>query len=190
MKLQTRIQIEDFIHDVIAACVPYIDKSNIRPAYQKTKQPQPAGYNYISQDGITNGLNPFDNKSNFIYFYVNPNEGSDESEVSLDNEVSITRYINVIVYCYGSESANNALKIKAFMRAQHIQQLLNYNDYYLEDEGTITPINEDINGEWWERNDLELNFTNKVVFDKEPENAPVIALEDNKTIIVDGEVRK
>lgn len=190
MRLQSRIETEDFIHDVIAMCVPYIDKSNIRPAFQKTKQPLPAGSNYISQDGKTNGLDPFDNKSNFIYFYVNQNDGSDESEVTLENDVSITRYIKVTVYCYGSQSANNALRIKALMRSQQVQQFLNYNGYYQEEEGTITQLNEDINGEWWERNDLELNFNCSVEFETGPEDVPVIADSDNKTVIVDGRIRK
>ena len=71
-----------------------------------------------------------------------------------------------------------------------MQQFLNYNGYYQEEEGTITQLNEDINGEWWERNDLELNFNCSVEFDTEPEDVPVIADSDNKTVIVDGRVRK
>lgn len=190
MRIQTRIETEDFFHDIIARIVPYIDKSNIRPAYQKTKQPLPAGSNYISQDGKNNGLNPFSNLSNFIYFYVNPNNNSEEPEVTEDNRVSIIRHINMIIYCYGQDSANIALRIKAFMRSIPVQNELNYNGYYLEDDGEITSLHEDINGEWWERNDLELNFTCRVNFETEPKDVPVIALEDNKTIVVDGEVRK
>lgn len=188
MRIQTREQTEDFFHDVIAKILPQMKKSDIRPAFQKTKQPLAAGTNHITQSGEFEGLDPFSNTDNFIYFFVNMNNNLGESEVMQDNTTSIIRNINVIVYCYGNNSSNIALKIKAMMRSIPIQQMLNFNGYYLGDEGEITPLNEDINGEWWERNDLELNFTCRVDFTSEAEDIPVIALDDNKTVIVDGEV--
>jgi hypothetical protein len=74
--------------DIIAMILPDIDKSNIRPAYQKTKQPQPTGMNYVSQDGKSNGIMSFGNTDNFVYFYVRPDVNSEaESEVSADNQM-------------------------------------------------------------------------------------------------------
>lgn len=187
MKLQSREETEDFFHDVIADILTDIDKSNIRPAYQKTKQPLPAGSNFVSQNGLANGIMPYENTTDFVYFYVKMDDGNDlESEVSADNHTEFIRQINVIVYCYGENSSNNALKLKALMRSQHIQFKLNYNGYYQLEEDNISNTFEDIHGEWWERNDVIMHFTCKAEFDYEPEDAPVIAKTDNKQVLING----
>lgn len=187
MRLQTREETEDFFHDIIADILTDIDKSNIRPAYQKTKQPQPAGMNFVSQNGLANGIMPYENTSDFVYFYVKMDDDNElESEVSAENRTEFIRVVNVRVYCYGENSANNALKLKALVRSQHIQFKLNYNGYYQLGEGTISPMFEDINGEWWERTDVDLQFTCKAEFEYAPEDAPVIAKSDNKNILIDG----
>lgn len=188
MRIQSRRETEDFFHDIIAYTLPHIDKSNIRPAYQKTKKPIPAGGNFISQDGKGNGLVPFTNEDNFVYFWVDMNDPSnnDESEVSEDNKVTYIRNIRLIVYCYGEDSSNNALRVKSLVRSIKVQHLLNFNGYYQLNDGSITSMFEDINGEWWERNDLEMHFTCRVDFRHDPEDEPVIALGDSPKVIVDG----
>ena len=148
MRIQSRIQIEDFVHDVIALALPHIAKSDIRPAYQKTKQAIPAGRNKITQSGEADGLAGYTNEDNFIYFYVDTTvDEYAESEVTQDNDVSLIRVIPVTVYCYGADSASNALMLKALLRSVQVQHFMNFNGYYQYSEGRITPLMEDINGE-------------------------------------------
>lgn len=190
MKIQSRIQVEDFVHDVIAMALPNIDKSDIRPAYQKTKQPIPAGRNFLTQDGEENGLVGYTNEDEFVYFYVDtslPEENS--SEVTADNKVTIIRNYPVTVYCYGKNSSTNAVILKALLRSIHIQHYMNFNDYYLYTEGTITPIMDNYNGEWYERNDVTFVLTSKADIETEKEDAPVLSNGADITVIIDGEER-
>lgn len=197
MNLMTRQQTEDFFHDVISKMLPKIEKSNIRPAFQKTKQPNMAGKNYISQgDDINNGLEGFTNTDDFAYFRVIFDERNEnEAEVTLDNNVSIVRKVDLTVYLYGDNSANNALIIKALLRAIHIQDYLISHGYYQVTEGNITPMFEDIHGEWWERNDITIQFEYRVEIEPNRDEQNVIATGYNQGLpapktVVDGEERK
>lgn len=189
--IQTKEQIEDFMHDVIANILPHIEKSNIRPAFQKTKRNNPAGANVISQSGEIDGLRGFTNKDNFIYFRVLENPQSNtESEVEPDDTTSFIEHIELTVYIYGEKAQRNALLLKALMRTTRVQDYLNLNGYYQLDEGDITPLSENNNGEWWDRTDVKFNFTRKVVIEVEPEDEITIAKSYNKgvlpEVIVDG----
>lgn len=167
--------------------LPHIAKSDIRPAYQKTKQAIPAGRNKITQSGETDGLAGYTNEDNFIYFYVDTTvDEYSESEVTQNNDVSLIRVIPVTVYCYGADSASNALMLKALLRSIQIQHFMNFNGYYQYSEGRITPLMEDINGEWWERNDVTFTLTNKVDLETEKEDRPVLSSDADITVYVDG----
>lgn len=195
MNMMTRGQTEDFFHDVISLMVPSIDKSNIRPAFQKTKQPNMAGKNYISYgDDINNGLEGFSNTDDFIYFRVNFDTiENNQSEVTPEDKVSIVRDVELTVYIYGDNAANNALRIKSLLRSQKIVDYLNRHGYYQTSEGYITPLFEEINEEWWERSDLSVHFGCSVEIN--PDDRPNDwALGYNKglpvpSIVVNGEKR-
>lgn len=189
--IQTKEQIEDFMHDVIASILTHIDKSNIRPAFQKTKRNNPAGMNVVSQSGEFDGLRGFTNTDNFIYFRVLENNNSDtESEVDPDDTTSFIEDIELTVYIYGEYAQRNALLLKALMRTTRVQNYLNLNGYYQLNEGTITPLSETINGEWWDRTDVVFNFVRKVVINVDPEDTIDTAKNYNggslPDIIIDG----
>lgn len=161
MQLQTKEQVEDFMHDVIAMILTRIDKSNIRPAFQKTSKNNPAGKNYISQDGLTNGLEGFTNLDNFIYFKV---LDYDEytSEVEPDDSTTVIKPIELTVYIYGDEAQQNALLLTSLIKTSRVQNYLNLNGYYQLEENRITPIQEIINGQWWDRFDVVLRFNCRI----------------------------
>lgn len=189
--IQTKEQIEDFMHDVIANILPHIDKSNIRPAFQKTKRNNPAGANIVSQSGEVDGLVGFTNTDNFIYFKVLENpQNNDESEVEPDDTTSFIEVIELTVYIYGEKAQRNALLLKALMRTTRVQDYLNLNGYYQLNEGDVNPLSENINGEWWDRTDVTFYFTRKVVIEVKPEDAIAIAKEYNSgvlpEVIIDG----
>lgn len=197
MKLLTRETTEDFFHDIIAKILPHMQKSDIRPAFQKTKQPNPAGRNYISNgDDSNNGLLGFTNTDNFCYFKIDFDKNSShEAEVDVYGNVTIVRLIDLTVYLYGKASANNALLVKSLMRSTYIQDTLNSNGYYLTSEGYITPLDENINGEWWERNDVNIQFECRVEIDVDSKDLPqdVVGYNEGTAIpklIVDGKERK
>lgn len=161
MQLQTKEQVEDFMHDVIAMILTRIDKSNIRPAFQKTSKNNPAGKNYISQDGLTNGLEGFTNLDNFIYFKV---LDYDEytSEVEPDDSTTVIKPIELTVYIYGDEAQQNALLLTSLIKTSRVQNYLNLNGYYQLEGNRITPIQEIINGQWWDRFDVVLRFNCRI----------------------------
>lgn len=161
MQLQTKEQVEDFMHDVIAMILTRIDKSNIRPAFQKTSKNNPAGKNYISQDGLTNGLEGFTNLDNFIYFKV---LDYDEytSEVESDDSTTVIKPIELTVYIYGDEAQQNALLLTSLIKTNRVQNYLNLNGYYQLEGNRITPIQEIINGQWWDRFDVVLRFNCRI----------------------------
>ena len=196
MKLYSRNDTEDFFHDIIAKILPKLNKSDIRPAFQKTKQPNMAGRNFISNgDESNNGLVGFTNTDDFCYFNIEFERNNDnESEVLADGKVFICRRINLIVYLYGNNSPNNALLVKALMRSLHIQNELNRNGYYQISEGVITPLNEEINGEWWERHDVAIEFECLIELEPEKENISQSAIgyntgEADPVIVVDNKRR-
>ena len=191
---RTREQTEDFFHDVIALILPSIDKSNIRPAFQKTKRATPAAQNYISQEGIGSGLRGFDNKSDFIYFRVKQDAGNaSEPEVDAEDNTSFIQEVELTVYIYGVHSQTNAVILKSLMRTSRVQTYLNSNGYFQAEEGSINPISEDINGEWWDRVDVTFNFQCKVEILTALQDTVRIAKSFNTglntPIIVDGEKR-
>lgn len=174
MKIKRIEEIEDFMHDVISTILPHIQKSDIRPAFSLSKQPAPAGRNFVSQGSdINNALIGFTNMNDFIYFRVRFDERSnEESEVAEDGSVSIVRIAELIVYCYGPESANNAFKLKGLMRSIPVQEYLNKHEVYQLTEGQITPLEEEINEEWWERYDVSFNFTFRIEFEQDKDLLP------------------
>lgn len=163
MKLRNRIETEDFFHDVIALILPHIEKSNIRPAFQKTKKNNPAGANYISQSGITDGLVGFTNTDDFIYFKVieNATDGT-HVEVNVDDSATYINEIELTVYIYGNKAQENALLLRSLIRTERISNYLNSNGYYQTEQENTRPISEIINGEWWDRTDVTLNFTCRI----------------------------
>jgi len=193
---RTREQTEDFFHDVIALMLPGIQKSNIRPAFQKTKRNNPVAENYISQDGIGSGLKGFDNKSDFVYFRVRQDNGNDqEPEIDAGDNATFLQEIELTVYIYGVHSQTNAVILKSLMRTNRIQTYLNGNGYYQTEEDSITPLTEEINGEWWDRVDVTFHFMCKIEIVNALEDSIEIAKGYNTglptpNIILDGKERK
>lgn len=163
MRLQTKEQTEDFMHDVIAMILTRVDKSNIRPAFQKTSKSNPAGKNYISQDGLKNGLEGFTNLDNFIYFKVlENNDNSSLPEVEPDDSATYIKTVELTVYIYGEEAQQNALLLTSLIRTNRVQNYLNLNGYFQLDDQNINPLSEIINGQWWDRVDVTLNFNCRI----------------------------
>jgi len=192
MRLQSREQVEDFMHDVISLALPRIAKSNIRPTSQKTLKNNPAGKNSISQNGLSDGLEGFTNQDNFVYFKVlDNNNNSNFSEVEDDDFTTFVKSIDLIVYIYGQNAAEHAVLLAALMRTNRLQEYLNLNGYYQIEEQNINPLSEIINGQWWDRVDVTFHFGCRVDIPVAPEDRIEYAESYNDgesaRFIIDGE---
>lgn len=167
---------EDSIHDIISMCLPDVEKSNIRPSYQKTGLPNPFATNNVdAQDSMKDGVNAAKNMTDIVYFWwhFDPLDML-STEVESDAVTSIVPF-RLTISIYGGNSMPNALKLKAFFRTPDVfNSILNLNST-LASEPMLTTFPEEINEMWWERTDLDLKFITAITDFTNSEGAePVI----------------
>lgn len=158
LSMKSREYYEDSIHDIIAKCLPRMDKSNIRPAYLKTKLNNPFAVNSMDKsDSMKDGTNAVRNKTNIVYFWWHFDPLDMLSTYVGDSVESIIPF-RLTITCYGDESMNNAIRLKAFFRSpETLFGILNMQAV-LGSEPRLTTFPEEINGEWWERTDVDIAF--------------------------------
>lgn len=165
--MRNREWYEDSIQSIICSCLPKIPRSNIRPAYQKTKLNNPFAVNHMdTSDPMKDGVDAAQNVTNLIYFWwhFDPLDFLSTSVETSENGDSIISIIpfRLTIHCYGSDSMTNAIRLKAFFRTPDtLNAVLNLNSV-MSEEPRLTTFSEEINQEWWERSDLDLAFVTQV----------------------------
>lgn len=157
LSMKTREWYEDSIQSILCECLPQIPKSNIRPAYSKSKLTNPFAKNYVdAEDEMKDGLKNIKNTDNYVYFWLHFDSiDMLSTEVSNGNISSILPF-RLTVSVYGRDSLPIAIRIRAFMRTEGILYRMLGMQATLNSDPSITTLTEDVQGEWWERNDLEI----------------------------------
>lgn len=157
--MKTREFYEDSLHDLISLCLPSIEKSNIRPSYQKTKLSNLFGTNRVDAfDSMKDGVDAARNHTDIIYFWLHFDPLDMLSTEIVDDVVNSIIPFRVTISIYGANSMPNAIKLKAFFRTpDSLNKMLNLNSV-IDSEPTLSTFPEEINGEWWERTDLDISF--------------------------------
>ena len=161
--MRSREWYEDSIHSLIKACLPDVAPSNIRPAYQKTKQNNPMGVNHMDAfDPMKDGIDSAQNKTDIVYFWwhFDPLDLLSTSVETSEDGVTISSLIpfRLTISCYGKNSMPNAIRLKAYFRTPDLLNSMLQLNSVLNSEPTLTTFPEEINEEWWERTDLDLSF--------------------------------
>ena len=156
--MRTREQLEDSIQLVLRKCLPNMPPSNIRPAYQKTKLNNPMAVNVVdATNSLKDGLRAVENTDDIVYFWLHF-DPLDLLSTEVGDTVSSVIPFKLTVYCYGSHSLLMAIKIKAFMRTPDVLTQMLGMQAALSGEPILTTFSEEVNGEWWERNDVEIGM--------------------------------
>lgn len=157
--LRQREKYEDLFHDIVCKMLPKFKRSNIRPTYQKKPGKM---YDNTIIDGKVVGVDGFTNGANIIYISATFDADVLTPNVNDDGSVDITRNFNIHFYIYGNQSQEVALIIYSLMRSNFVLNELNSNGIFLETTSGINQMYEEINGEIWERRDLECKFNENV----------------------------
>lgn len=157
--LRQREVYEDLFHDIVCKMLPKFKRSNIRPTYQKNGG---KATNNIIVDGKVVGVDGFTSGANVIYISAIFDPDMLEPSVHDDGSVDITRRFSIHFYIYGDQSQEVALIIYSLIRSNFVLSELNNKGIFLETTGNINQLYEEINGEIWERRDLECKFNENV----------------------------
>lgn len=176
LNMKTREFYEDSIHDIISMILLNVEKSNIRPSYQKTKLANPFATNRMDAfDSMKDGVDAARNFTDIVYFWWHF-DALDllSTEVKSDGVTAVIPF-RLTISVYGSNSMPNAIKLKAFFRTPDVfNSILNLNSV-ITSEPTLTTAPEEINEEWWERTDLDIKFETMITdFTNEVGAEPVL----------------
>lgn len=158
LSMKSREWYEDSIQSILCSCFPQLDKSRIRPAYQKTKKTNPMGVNVIdAEDTLKDGIRGAKNTDDLIYFWLHF-DPLDFLATEVTDTVTTIVPFRLTVSCYGLGSLPMAIRLKAFLRTEGVlNQMLGMNAV-MPNEPRVTTFPEDINGEWWERTDVDITL--------------------------------
>ena len=176
-ELNKREYYEDLFHDIVCKMLPKFKRSNIRPTYQNNGGR--AVVNHIV-DGVVVSVNGFTANSNIIYITVTFDNDTFNSYIEDDGSTSVTRRFNVKFTAYGNQSQQVALIIWSLIRNNQFLYELESKGIFLESNGSINQMYEEINGEIWERRDVNMRFNENV-------SIPVPSL-DKVVVIGNGSV--
>lgn len=110
-----------------------------------------------ANDPMKDGVKAARNTTNIIYFWWHF-DPLDLLSTEVSDDVSTVIPFKLTVTCYGAESMVNAIRVKAFFRTPDVlSDMLNMQSV-LNGEPSLTTFPEEINGEWWERTDVEINW--------------------------------
>lgn len=185
--MRTRRQYEDIIHDLICRILPKFPPQDIRPAYQSNRDY--ASKNSISLDPADDGITGYSNEDNFMYFVVKFDPLTSMPYIDEEGNANVTRVIDVTCSVYGESSANVALLINTLVLGPDAQSFLQQYGLHTYNEmgWSINQINEEINGEYWERHDVSFKLSESI--DLVVPYYPVVAKETEVTFVVDGRVK-
>lgn len=157
LSMKSREWYEDTIQSILWECLPQLPKSNIRPAYLKSKSVNPFAKNYVdAEDSMKDGVKSIKNTDNFVYFWLHFDSLDMRSTEVSDGNISTIVPFHLTVSVYGRDSLPIAVRIRAFMRTEGILYRMLGMNATLDSDPSITTLTEDVLGEWWERNDIEI----------------------------------
>lgn len=161
--MRTREWYEDSIHSIIGKCLPKLDKSNIRPAYQKTRMTNPFAVNRMDKnDAMKDGVTAIDYSADIVYFWLHFDPLDFLSTEVLADGVSTIVPFKITITCYGSNSMVNVIKLRTFLRTPEILNSVLNMDSVFTSEPRVTTFSEEINSEWYERNDLDISLATRI----------------------------
>lgn len=165
--MKNREWYEDSIQSIICLCLPKVPKSNIRPAYQKTKLNNPFAVNHMDKsDPMKDGVKAVQNETDIIYFWLH----FDPLDI-LATEVEINdagSFIDTVIpfkltiTCYGADSMMNGIRLKAVARTPNVLNAFLNLDFVMTSEPQLSSFSEEFNEEWWERTDVDLDFSARI----------------------------
>lgn len=186
VKMRTRSQYEDIVHDLICRMLPKFPPQDIKPAYQADRSY--LGKNDISLSPADDGITGYTNIDNFMFFNIKFDSVLTQPFVDIDGSADLSRIIEVQCSVYGQSSNNVALLIYSLLMGYDAQAFMHSYGLHTYDElgWNIIQVNEEINGQFWERHDVIFKLTESIdlVVPYEPE----LGKEADITYIVDGEV--
>lgn len=143
--------------------------SNIRPAYNKTKLTNPFAVNKMSaHDPMKDGVTAARNTTDIIYFWWHF-DPLDFLATEVTDDITTVIPFKLTVTCYGARSMENAIRLKAFFKTPGVLMTMLNMRSVLSSEPSLTTFPEEINGEWWERTDVEVNW-NTLIDDLDDNN--------------------
>lgn len=182
--MRTRRQYEDIIHDFICRILPKFPPEDIRPAYQPVTSY--TGKNMVSLNPADDGITGYSNVDNFMYFVVKFDNVTALPYIDEDGSADTTRILEVTCTVYGESSANVALLLDTLILGPDAQAFLHQYGLhtYNESSWSVSQMNEEINGQYWERHDVSFRLMESIdlVVPYEPE----IAEKADITIVSDG----
>lgn len=156
--MKNREWYEDSIQSVLCRCLPKMPPSNIRPAYNKTLLTNPFATNHMdARDSMKDGVRAARNTTDIIYFWWHF-DPLDYLSTEVNDTVSAVVLFKLTVTCYGENSMTNAMRIRAFLRTDGILSEMLQMQSVLWKEPTLTSFPEEINGQWWERTDVDISI--------------------------------
>lgn len=160
--MKNREWYEDSIQSILCECLSHLPPSNIRPAYNKTKLTNPFAVNNMdARDSMKDGVKAAKNTDDIIYFWLHF-DPLDLLSTEVGDDVSTVVPFKLTVTCYGANSMTNAIRVKAFLRTSDVLSRMLDMQSALTKEPTLTTFPEEINGEWWERTDVDINISTLV----------------------------
>lgn len=187
VKMRTRLEYEDIVHALICRILPKFPPEDIHPAYQFNRSY--AGKNNISLTPGDDGIAGYTNQDNFMFFTVKFDVLSFLPYIDAEGSSDTNRVVEITCNVYGESSANVALLIHSQILGSDAQAFLHSHGLHTYDEYSwnITQVNEQINGEYWERHDVSFKLCESIdlVVPYFAEKAEVAEV----TTVVDGEVR-
>ena len=161
--MRTREWYEDSIHSIISRCLPRLEKSNIRPAYTKTRLTNPFAVNRMDKnDAMKDGVTAVDYAADIVYFWLHFDPMDFLSTEVMADVVSTIVPFKITITCYGKNSMTNVIKLRSFFRTPEILNVMLNMDSVFTTEPRVTTFSEEINSEWYERSDLDINLSTMI----------------------------
>lgn len=155
VELRDRKTIEDILQRIFCAILPKLPPQRIRPAYQQDLK----NGDYIVNDSGETEIKPFTPYDNYMYFTVIFDTDNTQSFTCENGDVNIRRGFKVSLDFYGDESSSLALCVQSLIRADSYMYALEANGLYLQSvDETINQMWENVNEEWTERHNFNINI--------------------------------
>lgn len=156
--MRSREWYESSIHNILCKCLPKIEPSNIRPAYNKSKLTNAFATNYVSgTNEMKNGIESVTNTRTFIYYWLHF-DSLDSLTTEVSDDISAVLPMRLTVSIYGKDSFPLAARLRAFMRTEGVLFKMFNMQAVLDSDPSIDTFPEEIQGQWWERNDVTIRI--------------------------------
>lgn len=188
--MRNREWYEDSIQTILCECLPQLPKSNIRPAYSKSKLINPFAKNHVDgSDSMKDGMHKIKNTDNVVYFWLHF-DPLDLLSTEISDTVSAVIPFRLTISCYGIDSMPIAIRLKAFMRTEGVLYRMLGMNATLSHEPTLTTFEEELQGEWWERTDVDIGMNVLVddFFEGDKAAAGVLGIGEGYSKATDGNI--